>query len=217
MIQAIIFDMDGLMFDTERLAKEAWIQVGQQMGYPIDEPVIRQIRGATPQASAEVFRQAYGDGFDYPAAKALRNSLVAEIIERDGLPIKKGLIMLLNDLRKRGICCAVASSSPVKTIEKFLTMACIWEFFSVIVGAEDVCRSKPAPDCFLLAAQRMQAKREDCIVLEDSANGLYAAKAAGMRCICIPDLSVPAAAIENCGAAVLSRLDMVTGWLQEHG
>lgn len=156
MIKAVIFDMDGLMFDTEALAKEAWLWVGAKLGYPITEDHIARIRGSTPAASAAVFREAFGAGFDYPRAKAMRNSMVEEVIDRQGVPIKRGLVGLLEQLDRHGLKAAVASSSPRRTVEKYLALAGVSRYFSCIVGAEDVTRSKPAPDTFLLAAERLR-------------------------------------------------------------
>ena len=212
--QAVIFDMDGLMFDTERLARQAWQAAGSQLGYPIDETVLSQIRGATPAASAEIFHQVFGASFDYPAARALRNTLVEQAIRRDGLPVKPGLADLLKKLREQGISTAVASASSLDAIQWYLALANLTDFFQVIVSGVDVPRSKPAPDVFLLAAARLNVTADACLVLEDSSNGLRAAKAAGMRAICIPDIALPTAEALTCAEAVLSSLAEVWPWLQ---
>lgn len=216
MVKAIIFDMDGLMFDTERLAKEAWQQVGEEMGLPITEEVICHIRGATPAASQAVFSTFFGEEFDYAKAKARRNELVEAEIARHGVPVKQGLVYLLKTCRQQNILCAVASSSPRATAVRYLAMAGIESFFSAVIGAEDVTRSKPAPDCFLAAARALGARPKDCLVLEDSANGLYAAKAAQIPSICIPDLTLPEKAALSSTQAVLERLDQVVDWLNKN-
>lgn len=213
MIKAVIFDMDGLMFDTEALAKEAWLRVGEQLGYPITETQIAQIRGSTPAASAEIFRAAFGPNFDYPEAKALRNAMVEDTIDREGVPMKYGLVGLLEQLRRHGFPCAVASSSPRTTIEKYLAMAGLAAYYDVIVGAEDVTLSKPAPDVFLLAAERLGASPENCLVLEDSANGLHAARRAGITSVCIPDIAPPDEAVLSLAAAVFPDLSYVFDWI----
>ncbi|MGN0976419.1 MAG: HAD family hydrolase [Faecousia sp.] len=215
MINAVIFDMDGLMFDTEALAKTAWLQVGEQLGYPITETQIAQIRGSTPAASAEIFRSAFGPDFDYPTAKALRNAMVEDFIDQNGVPIKYGLVCLLERLRQHGFRTAVASSSPRKTIEKYLSMTGLRAYYDGIVSAEDASRSKPAPDVFLLAAERLGVPAENCLVLEDSANGLQAANCAGMVCVCIPDIAPPEHKILSLAAAVFPDLSFVYNWITE--
>lgn len=213
MVNAVIFDMDGLMFDTEMLAKHAWLQAGIQLGVPIDEAVISQIRGSTPAASEKVFRSAYGDNFDYWKAKSLRNTLVEQYIDQNGVPVKKGLFELLNYLSSHGIKAAVASSSPITTIQKYLHLAGVAQCFQVIIGAEMVQFSKPAPDAFLLAAKALGENRRNCLVLEDSENGLIAAKRAEMQSIWIPDLSVPKQSVLAGVAASLENLSVVCQWL----
>lgn len=213
MIEAVIFDMDGLMFDTEALAKEAWLRVGAQLGYPITEKEIAQIRGSTPAASAEIFRAAFGPEFDYPKAKALRNAMVEHFIDQNGVPMKYGLVDLLDHLRQHGFRTAVASSSPRKTIEKYLAMAGLRDNFDKIVSSENVARSKPAPDVFLLAAEQLGVSAESCLVLEDSANGLRAASRAGMLCVCIPDIAPPDESALSLAAAVFPDLSYVFDWI----
>lgn len=215
MINAVIFDMDGLMFDTEALAKEAWLRVGAQLGWPITEKEIAQIRGRTPAASAEIFRASFGPDFDYPKAKALRNAMVEEFIDREGVPVKRGLVRLLEQLRQAGFPTAVASGSPRKTIEKYLAMAGLGSCFDAIVSAEDAARSKPAPDVFLLAAERLGIPAGNCLVLEDSANGLQAASRAGMVCVCIPDIAPPDPASLALAAAVFPDLSYVYDWIPD--
>ena len=212
--EAFIFDMDGLMFDTERLSTQAWKDAGKQMGYPIDEEVISQIRGTTPKASIGVFRENYGPSFDYPTARALRNQYLEQSVRLHGLPVKPGLSELLITLSEHSIPAAVASSSPLKTIRWYLSLADMERFFQVIISGEEAARSKPAPDCFLLAASRLGMPAASCLVLEDSVNGLLAAQAAGMRSICIPDLVLPDQEVLSHADAVLSSLSEVWPWLQ---
>lgn len=211
---AVIFDMDGLMFDTERLSTQAWKQAGRQMGYRIEEELISQFRGTTPQVSSQVFLRAFGPSFDYPTARALRNQFLEQAVRDHGLPVKPGLKELLATLEAHTIPTAVASSSPMKTIRWYLSLADIEGYFQAIITGEEAARSKPAPDCFLLAASRLNMPPESCLVLEDSANGLLAAQAAGMRSICIPDFSLPDQEILSHTEAVLPSLSEVWPWLQ---
>lgn len=210
---AVIFDMDGLMFDTERLGQRAWHQVGEELGVEIGENILRQTRGATRSHAADVFRRILGPAFDYPAAKARRTVLAEQAIQRDGLPVKPGLYALLAALEENGIPAAVASSSPVETILRYLRMAGLQGRFSALVSGETIARSKPAPDVFLAAAQALQQRPERCLVLEDSTNGLLAAHAAGMSAICIPDIALPSEDALSHALAVLPSLDQVWSFL----
>lgn len=209
MIRAVIFDMDGLMFDTERLAKEAWIQVGQELGFQIDERVICQIRGATPAASAAVFEKEFGKAFNYPMAKQKRNLLVERRIDEEGIPVKKGLHNLLCYLKENGIFCAVATSSPENVLKKYLHQAEVEGYFDSLISSDQVRHSKPDPECFLMSAAALGVEPADCLVLEDSANGLRAAHNAGMQSICIPDLALPDQDALASAAGILRDLDEV--------
>lgn len=215
MIKAVIFDMDGLMFDTERLAKSAWKEVGERFGVSIGEEVLSRIRGATPAASAQIFREAFGEGFDYSAAKAMRNAWVENYIDQNGVPVKPGLPELLLVLRDAGVRRAVVSASPRETVKKYLHLVDLTGFYDVVIGAEDIPHSKPAPDGFLAAARLLNVEPEHCLVLEDSANGLLAAYHAGMTAICIPDLALPEDGALATAAAVLPSLKDVIQWVQQ--
>ncbi|MBR2824276.1 MAG: HAD family phosphatase [Clostridia bacterium] len=212
--EAVIFDMDGLMFDTERLSSQAWQAAGKRMGVDLNESVISRFRGTTPQVSRRVCLEAFGPSFDYTAARTLRTEFLEQAIRERGLPVKPGLKDLLSRLSEEGIPAAVASSSPLETIRWYLSLAEITPFFQAIVSGEEAARSKPDPDCFLLAASRLKKPAASCLVLEDSENGLLAAQAAGMRSICIPDLAMPAPEILARTEAVLPSLSEVWPWLQ---
>lgn len=215
MLKAVIFDMDGLMFDTETLAKKAWIRVGELLGYPITEAHIAKIRGSTPTASAAIFREAFGDRFDYPRARAMRNDMVAGQIRSHGVPVKYGLEELLEGLKAQGLPAAVASGSPRRTVEEYLAMTGLSGCFACVIGAEDVTCSKPDPEPFLRAAEGLGIAPENCLVLEDSGNGLRAAYNAGMTSICIPDIALPDEKSLSLAAAVLPNLSLVSGWILE--
>lgn len=213
MFQAVIFDMDGLMFDTERLAKQAWGAVGEHYGVKIGEAVLSRIRGAVPEASAQVFREAFGDDFPYWEARKMRNANVAASIEREGVPVKPGLAGLLKQLRQAGIHTAVASASATAQIERYLELSGLRGYLDALVGADLIGRSKPAPDGFLAAAKRLDTPPAGCLVLEDSANGLLAAKNAGMTAVCIPDIAPPVDTALRTAAAVLPSLGEVWDWM----
>jgi len=215
MFQAVLFDMDGLMFDTERLAKQAWTEVCAQFGVEIGETVLSRIRGATPEASAAVFREVYGAEFPYYEARAARKAWVENFIAKEGVPVKQGLLTLLIHLQNAGIRAAVVSSSAEATIRRYLEMSSLNSFFEVVIGEEHLGRSKPAPDGYLSAARLLHTQPSDCLILEDSANGLLAAKNAGITAVCIPDIAPPEEKALQTAAAVLNSLDDVWEWMKQ--
>lgn len=217
MFEAVLFDMDGLMFDTERLAKLAWTEVGARYGVEIGEAVLSRIRGATPEASAAVFREAFGAAFPYYEARAERKAWVERFISEKGVPVKRGLTALLPCLQSAGIHTAVVSSSAEAVIRRCLELTSLNGFFEAVAGEEHLGRSKPAPDGYLTAARELHVRPSACLVLEDSANGLLAAKNAGMTAVCIPDIAIPEEKALQTAAAVLDSLDQVWEWMEQAG
>ncbi len=214
MFQAVIFDMDGLMFDTERLAKRAWEQAGLRYHVEIGEDILARIRGAAPKAAEAVFRDAFGPCFPFWEARAARKDWVDRHIERAGVPVKPGLTGLLARLKQAEIKTAVASSSPRETVERYLQKSRLEDCFSGVIGAEQAERSKPAPDAYWAAARLLGVSPAACLVLEDSANGLYAARNAGMTSVCIPDIARPEPEALMTASAVLPSLAEVWDWME---
>ena len=111
MIEAVLFDMDGLMFDTERMYQKAWLLAGQQMGVPMKPEIVDRLRGRNRQGCAQVCREVFGEDFDFDAMRTVCRSIMARWIEEDGLPVKPGLYELLAELERRGIPAVLATST----------------------------------------------------------------------------------------------------------
>lgn len=216
-IAAVIFDMDGLIFDTERLAIEAWVAAGARSGYEIDHEVVVATVGLAKKETSEVFARTYGDAFPFDAIRAERLKIATQIIERDGPPLKKGIEGLLRFLEERAIPMAVATSTDRQHV-RFMFDACgFTRYFSVTVCGDEVTRNKPDPEIFLKAAQALNTDPRSCLVLEDSPYGIMAAHSAGMRSIIVPDLVVPAPDIVAMTEGVCEDLDQVRAFLDGEG
>lgn len=176
------------MFDTERLGREGWHEAAAQLGIHIAEDVIVAMRGTGTDQCREIFNSAISGGM-YDAAHKLRVTYAEEWIEQHGIPVKPGLRELLAFLDQNGIPAVLATSTPREQAERYLDMAGVREKFTAAVYGPEVVRPKPAPDIFLAAAAAIQANPCRCVVLEDSPNGLHAAKAAGCHAIVVPDLT----------------------------
>lgn len=191
-IAAVIFDMDGLMLDTERLARAAWERAFAERGLRIDDAVYYRVIGRTSPDTRRIFGEAYALAPDVVEDIARRKTaFLLASYERD-IPVKPGLIELLAWLDARGVPRAVATSTLRELALHKLGKAGLAGGFRAIVCGDDVARGKPAPDIFLLAAHRLGARPEACAVLEDSEPGIRAARAAGMRAILVPDQAPPA-------------------------
>lgn len=207
-----IFDMDGTLLDTERLYQDTWIQLAAEFGQTPDPDFPRAVCGSSGEHMLEIIRA------HYPAVDAQRfmescYARVAQAVET-AVPVKPGAEELLAYLRGQGVKLAVASSNTHVQIEKNLRLAGFLHYFDAIAGGDEVQNSKPAPDIFLLAAQRIGCAPEDCYVFEDGANGIYAGAAAGCTTVMIPDLTPPSDALRAVCAAVYANFAEARAALQ---
>jgi HAD superfamily hydrolase (TIGR01509 family) len=190
-IHAVIFDMDGLMLDTETLAREAWFQTMREFGYPLTDAIYLQVLGTTGARTRRIFQEAFGEDIPVEAMYACKQRYLDEAIDAGRVAVKPGLVALLDQLDSWRVPKAVGSSTARALVLKKLGAAGLVERFDVIVGGDEVAHGKPAPDVFLEAARRLGIAPAGCLVLEDSDNGVRAAHAAGMRVIMVPDLKLP--------------------------
>lgn len=212
-ITAVLFDMDGLMFDTERLMLRSWQRAMADFGYDGTEEVFLRSVGRTVGATDQILRAAYGPDFPLQAANQRTGEYARQEMHLRGVPIKQGLPELLNYLEAQGLAKAVASSSQRAVVDRLVSAAGLAERFGATAAGDEVPHGKPAPDIFLLAAQRLGVEPARCLVLEDSEPGARAAHAAGMAVIIVPDLKPPCDEVAQLAAAVLPDLHAVQAWL----
>ena len=205
-IQAVIFDMDGLMIDTERIAQRAWQLAGAEGGYEFDDATYVQAVGRTRNDTKLVFQEAFGVDFPFDELYERKQQIMHDLIDTEGIPTKSGLFELYDLIDELGIAKAVATSTARPTALKKLTIVNALDRFSIIVCGNEIANGKPAPDIFLEAAARLKILPVNCIVLEDSEAGIRAAHAAGMTPIIIPDMKQPSAEIVELSAYVFPSL-----------
>ena len=184
-----IFDMDGLIFNTERQFFKFESMVHKKYGYPSRIEDFTQTLGLSFASVKEVHKKIFGEDFSTEQIFKETRELVAKDVEENGLEIMKGIPELLEFFKENGTICCVASSTVTPMVEKYLNIAGIRDYFKHIIGGDQVKNSKPNPEIFLKAASLLKVPIAACIVAEDSINGLKAARAAGAISCMIPDLT----------------------------
>ncbi len=206
MLKGAIFDMDGTLFDTEKLYRQAWLEVASEFGEEKNYELPTAISGTNlGEESYKVIRRFYPN---VDAAAYLARVLVeVRRASESELELMTGVEDILNFFQAKGVPMAVASSAPVAVIEKNLTRANLRGYFKVLVGGDRVKNGKPAPDIFLLAAKELNLAPSDCYIFEDSFNGIRSAAASGGAAIMIPDTVQPTEEIKKLCAAIFPNLN----------
>jgi len=212
--KAVIFDMDGLMFDTERLSCRMWEKAAAEKGYTISDSIFQEIIGSNVIETEKIFKKKYGQDFPYLDLRKIRLHYTDLYLAKEGIPVKEGLYHLLSFLNKKRIKKAVATSTEKARASGIISRAGLSNNFDIIVGGDDVRRSKPEPDIFIETARQLNTAPEKCIVLEDSEKGIHAAIAAHMFPIMIPDLKGPSIFIRKKGIHICKTLEDVVKILE---
>ena len=207
-IEGAIFDMDGLLFDTENIYQETWKELAAENGVVLNEDFVGDICGTSGAHMCRVIEKHYGvsDGsiIMEECMKRVRQKLSVHV------PKKQGTDRIIKAFHDRGVRIAVASSSYPEQIESNLALAGIREYFDAVVSGKEVEHGKPKPDIFLLAADRIGCAPENCYVFEDSENGIRAGKAAGCTAIMIPDILKPSDEIREIVDGIYESLETFT-------
>ena len=192
MIQAVIFDMDGTLFDTERLTVEGWQEMQRRGMVPSDFlKWTPNFRGRNRDDIRRYIKDLYGEDFDTEKVFDGRRAILNEMIDRDGLPLKPGVPKIFKSLRSMGLPMALATATTRTTVDNYMTKTGYGIYFDHIVTGDSVPNGKPAPDIFLSAADKLGLDPKNCLVVEDSPNGVRAGLAAGMYVVMVPDLEEP--------------------------
>lgn len=205
-----IFDMDGLIFNTERQFFKFESMVHKKYGYPSRIEDFTQTLGLSFDSVKEVHKKIFGEDFSTEQIFKETRELVAKDVEENGLEIMKGIPELLEFFKGNGTICCVASSTATPMVEKYLNIAGIRDYFKHIIGGDQVKISKPNPEIFLKALGKTPFNKDEAVIFEDSENGIRAAHAAGIPVICIPDLKYPNDSLKDIPIHIVdSALDVI--------
>lgn len=213
-IQGVIFDMDGVLVDSERLYLRFWREACALYGFTMSEEQGLSLRSNSAETAIPKFRAWFGEGADYAAIRDTRRELMARYIDENGVALKEGAAELVHYLKARGIKIALATASPVKRARHYLEPHGLFDQFDAVVSGTSVAHSKPAPDIYLKAATELGLPPAQCIAVEDSPTGIAAAHAAGCFTVMIPDLTPPDDETRRLTKCILNRLTDITHLIQ---
>lgn len=188
MIKGLIFDMDGLILDTETISNKLLINIFSKYDINLNEEIISKTIGLEKKKAIKVFEEYLGDNIPIKDIINLHKKVVNDYLEKNGVPVKLGLIELLNYLDEEKIKKVVATSSYRKEAENVLIRANVYNRFDDIICGDEIKESKPSPDIFLKALEKLNLSADEVIVLEDSRMGILAAHRAKIKSIMIPDI-----------------------------
>ena len=213
-VLGVLFDMDGLVLDTEKLYSRFWQEAAQALGYPMTRDQALGMRALNSQAGQERLRSYFGPDVSYSQVRAVRIEKMDAYIALHGVEAKPGIRELLFYLEQQHLGIALATASPRERIQAYLTPLGLFDRFPVICSGYEVAHGKPEPDIFLEAARRLGLAPEQCMVLEDSPSGLLAAHRAGCLPVMVPDQDQPDGATLPLLYAKADSLSDVIGLLE---
>ena len=209
-IRGVLFDMDGLVIDTEKLYSRFWMEAAHALGYPMTREQALQLRSLGRSLGQSKMESFFGPGVSYAAIREKRVEFMEAYIARHGVAEKPGIRELLALLKEKNIPCAITSSTANPVIRQHLGRLGLLEGFTALCSGKDVPRGKPAPDIYLAGAAALGLKPENCLAIEDSPTGVEAAWRAGCKTVIVPDQDQPDdLTLSRCFAKADSLLDVM--------
>ena len=212
---AVVFDMDGVIFDSEKRVVECWKVIADKYGVPNIEAACRECFGCNQAVAKERFLKRYGEDFPYAEYKKEMSDLFHERYDNGNLPMLPGVVEILTFLKENNKKIALASSTRRVSVESGLTWAGIIEYFDAIICGDMVERSKPEPDIFLKACHELGVEPRRAFAIEDSYNGIRAAHRGGLMPIMVPDMMEPNEEMEGLSVTIKESLLQVIDYLNE--
>lgn len=213
-IKGVLFDMDGVVLDTEKLYTRFWQEAAQYYGYPMTKEQALGMRSLNRGVGEAKLKSYFGEGVDYEQVRNKRMELMDAFIAREGVELKPGIVELLDYLDAKGIKRAIATSSPLERTQNYLSQWKLVDRFDALVSGYMVEKGKPEPDIYLYAASQLGLKPNECMVLEDSPTGILAAYRAGCVPVMVPDQDEPDVETQKLLYAVANSLISVIHLLQ---
>lgn len=216
MIKAVIFDMDGLMIDSERVTFEGYQHVLAKENLTMSEEKYKTLLGKPVKAVHDLFKEDYGPQYDVDQIIKDVHAYIAKRFETEGVPLKLGLVELLKYLKENNYKTIIATSSHRNRVDLIVKQAQIDQYFDDSICGDEVTKGKPNPEVFLKACQKLQVSPQDALVLEDSESGINAAYNADIKVIGIPDMKYPEEKYVKMTYKIMDNLFQVKDFLEEN-
>lgn len=213
-MKAVVFDMDGILFDTERLCMETWKEFAEEKGIENIETALIGCIGLNRTDTRLFLENFYGKDFPYDELRQITSERMQKKMEKE-IPVLPGVVELLDYLVEKQVKIGLASSSRSEVIKSHITRARLTDYFEVIVGGDMIEHSKPLPDIYLIACEKLGVAPGEAYAIEDSPNGIRSAYSAGMKAIMVPDLIEPTEEMEEKATVILPSLHAVKSWFKE--
>lgn len=194
-VQGVLFDMDGLVLDSEILYTRFWREAVEELGYPMTWQQALGMRSLNHARGQAYLTSLFGPGIDYEKARAIRIRRMDAWIDVHGVDPKPGVRELLAEIHRRGLPCAITTSSPPERVKDHLSPLGLYDQFDAICTVHQVQHGKPEPDIYLFGAETLGLRAEDCLALEDSPAGIESAFRAGCMTVVVPDQDQPGAEV----------------------
>ena len=191
MYRAVLFDMDGLIIDTEKHYQKAWIQAAKEFGFDMTTKEQLYLRSCSKKYAEPIMKEFFGPDFDYDIVRNRRKEIMEEDLGRLGIEKKPYADEILDFLKEKGIKRALVTATPEKRAREYLKKIKLEDKFDKKICADMVKNGKPDPDVYLFACEKLNEAPSLCLALEDSPNGVCSANRAGVDVIMVPDLSEP--------------------------
>lgn len=211
--KAVVFDMDGVIFDSERLVLECWKEAAEKYGIKDIDKVFYKCIGVNMAQSKQITMDFYGPDFPYDVFRKEASFLYHSRYDGGNLPMKPGVVELLEFLKEQGYAVALASSTRYEVVHQEIRDAGILPYFQNLTCGDMVTVSKPNPEIFLKACEALSVAPEEAIAIEDSFNGIRAAHRAGMFPVMVPDMVAPDEEMKELAGLICTDLTQVREWL----
>lgn len=209
MIQAVIFDMDGTLIDTEKYYRIFWPKALAEFGYHMTDEQALLMRSLGRPFAPKQLKEWFGESLDYYAVRDRRKEMMEECLDREGIRCKPGALELIKRLKAAGITTAIATATDLQRTAKYMKLTGLEGYFDRLISATQVAEGKPSPDIYLFACKELGLKPEECLAVEDSPNGVMSAYRAGCKVVMVPDQTKPDQELLQCLYATADRLDAI--------